>query len=179
MQRGGASLALEAKQQICELYDVVFSSQPFVWNPRDSREHSDTLDRLMAQDTFEVTVAFDNSNVVGFAYGHRLPVNHGWWSGFSEALPADFTREWEGRTFTLDDFAVTAGLRGAGIGRKLHDLLLGQRPEERAVLSVQPTAEETQCIYQHMGWSKVGRKGPMEEVEPAYWDIYVLPLSFL
>lgn len=137
------------------------------------------MEQLMRQATFEMTVAFDGPEVAGFAYGHRLPVNHGWWSGFPKPLPAEFTREWEGRTFTLVDFVVSARFRGTGIGRKLHDLLLRRRPEERAVLSVQPAAIETQQIYEHMGWAKVGRKGPIEGVQPPYWDIFVLSLALL
>ncbi len=179
IQRGDCSLARQVKEQICDLYDAVFSSSPFAWNPSDSQEHSETMDQMMSLSTFEVTVAFDGCEVVGFAYGHRLPVTHGWWSGFPEPLPADFTREWEGRTFTLVDFAVSARFRGTGVGRKLHNLLLGRRPEERAVLSVQPAATETHHIYEHMGWTRVGRKGPIEGVQPPYWDIFVLPLSAL
>lgn len=178
-QHGDGSFARQVQEQICDLYDAVFSSSPFVWNPSDSREHKRTMEELMDQATFEATIAFNGSEVVGFAYGHRLPVSHGWWSGFSGSLRADFTREWEGRTFTLVDFAVSASFRGVGIGRKLHDLLLGRRPEERAVLSVQPTATETHHIYEHMGWTKVGRKGPIRGVQPPYWDIFVLPLSVL
>jgi GNAT superfamily N-acetyltransferase len=179
IRHGDYSLAREVKQQICDLYDAVFSSHPFVWNSGDSQSHSEELEKLMSLSTFEATVAFADHKVVGFAYGHRLPVTHGWWSGFPEPLPEDFTKEWDGRTFTLVDYAVNPRYRGIGVGRRLHDGVLAARPEERAVLSVQPTAVETELIYEHMGWTRVGRKGPLEGVLPPYWDIFCLQLSSL
>ncbi|WP_223852996.1 GNAT family N-acetyltransferase [Microbispora bryophytorum] len=87
---------------------------------------------------------------------------------------SEITDEWDGRTFTLTSLAVLPDQRGRGIGKQLINHLLGTRTEERAVLSVQPTALETQSIYRHLGWRQVGRNGPLPGVTPPRWDVYVL-----
>jgi ribosomal protein S18 acetylase RimI-like enzyme len=177
IERGARDLAGSLTDQICRLYDTVFSAPPFVWSPNDSDDHRRMLMDLLADETFAILIAREGRELVGFAYGHRLPVAHGWWSGFPTPLPKQFTAEREGRTFTLTDFGVDRRYRGRGIGRQLHDTLLSSRMEERAVLSVQPTALDTKEIYVHLGWQHVGRKGPLEGVHPSYWDIYVHPLA--
>jgi GNAT superfamily N-acetyltransferase len=177
VELGGGELAAGLADRICQLYDAVFSAPPFTWSPGDSDEHRRMLTDLLADKTFAIAVAREGGELAGFAYGCRLPVTHGWWGGFPQPLPAAFTAEREGRTYTLTDFAVEPALRGRGIGRQLHDALLDSREEERAVLSVQPTALATQQIYLHWGWRHVGRKGPLADAHPPYWDIYVRSLA--
>lgn len=162
---------------ICDLYAVTFSSPPFVWTDGDDAEQRAMLTEALTSPTFDATVATAEQDVVGFAYGRRLPVNHGWWQDFTIALPPEVTAEWEGRTFALLDWAVAAKHRRGGIGRRLLDDLLARRREQRAILSVQPTAVDTQAIYHHLGWRKIGRKGPMPRVRPPYWDIYARSLE--
>ncbi|GAA5199609.1 hypothetical protein GCM10023322_75640 [Rugosimonospora acidiphila] len=171
---GGRGLADALHGQICELYDAVFSQPPFIWTANDSQEHGQELAALRTDPTFGLAVAMRGDELVGFAYGVRLPVDHGWWTGFPEPLPDDLTREWEARTFALIDFAVHSGHRGKGFGRRLLEVLLRSRSEQRTILSVQPTATDTQAVYQHLGWRSLGRKGPLEGMRPAYWDIYLL-----
>ena len=179
IERGAGELAARYIDQLCHLYDAIFSMPPFTWSPEDSGDHRRMLTDLLTNATFAVTIAREGQELVGFAYGHRLPVTHGWWSGFPAPLPKEFTTERQGRTFTLTDFGVDGRYRGQGIGRQLHNTLLNSRSEERAVLSVQPTALETKQVYEHWGWRHVGRKGPLEGVHPSYWDIYVclLPVA--
>ncbi|WP_458076529.1 hypothetical protein [Streptomyces sp. EMB26] len=52
------------------------------------------------------------------------------------------------------------------------EALLRDREEQRAILSVQPTALATQRLYRHWGWTHVGRKGPLAGVTPPCRDIY-------
>jgi GNAT superfamily N-acetyltransferase len=177
IEGGDGELAGRWLEQICDLYDAVFSEQPFVWSPEDSAAHRRLLTELTSDPTLGITIAWQDGDLVGFAYGYRLPATHAWWSGFPAPLPDDFVAEWEGRTFTLADFGVERLSRGRGIGRRLHDSLLAGRSEERVVLSVQPTALLTRQIYERWGWHHVGRKGPMADVRPPYWDIYVRPLG--
>ena len=44
-----------------------------------------------------------------------------------------------------------------GIAQALHDLILANRPEERATLTVLPTATPAQNAFQKWGWRKVAR----------------------
>ncbi|WP_035698770.1 GNAT family N-acetyltransferase, partial [Glycomyces tenuis] len=92
-------------------------------------------------------------------------------------LPEEVTTEWEGRTFALVDLAVAEPHRGRGIGRGLIETLLSSRGESRAVLTVQPTAQRTQAIYRHLGWKRMGRKGPFDGALSRYWDLYAIDLA--
>jgi ribosomal protein S18 acetylase RimI-like enzyme len=169
----GAESAEKYHDCICRLYGETFSAPPFLWSQHDAVDHSQLLSTIRRDPTFDIELAIAAYAVIGFAYGYRLPVNHGWWEGFPTSLPVDTTKEWEGRTFALIDFAVDRAWRGLGIGHQLLDNLLTRRRERRAILSVQPTAVEIQQIYVHWGWCKVGQKGPIPAVNPAYWDIFV------
>jgi GNAT superfamily N-acetyltransferase len=173
---GDGALARQHGVNICRLYQAVFSATPFVWSDGDAESHQQMLTEMSSDRTFGVALAFDGTATVGFAYGHRLPVAHGWWRDFAVELPENFAAEWEGRTFALIDLAVAAGHRGRGVGGRLLRRLLGSRAEERAVLSVQPTALDTHRIYEHLGWQRIGQKGPIPGVSPAYWIIYALDL---
>lgn len=154
----GGRLAAIHHGRICALYDSVFSAEPFVWSDSDSGEHDTLLRGLSQRDDFTIAVATAGTELVGFAYGHTLPVDHGWWKGLETPLASDFVSEWPGKTFALIDFAVVESWRGRGIGTTLLRDLLVSRHEERAVLSVQRTAEATRRIYLHLGWHVVGAK---------------------
>ena len=58
-------------------------------------------------------------------------------------------------TFQLLDGAQAAAL--AGELEALHDLILSNRREERATLTVLPTARAAQNAFQNWGWRKVAR----------------------
>ncbi|GLX96612.1 GNAT family N-acetyltransferase [Herbidospora sp. NBRC 101105] len=159
---------------ICAIHDDVFLREPFAWTPQTSQENAEELHRLAGDPSFGVAIAWHSGEAVGYAYGHRLPPDHGWWRAIPESLPAEFTDEWDSRTFALVSLAVLPNWRGHGIGGRLIDSLLGSRSEERAVLSVQPTALSTQSIYRHLGWRLIGRNGPFTGITPPRWDVYVL-----
>ncbi len=174
LESKGGELPPDWFTAICTIHDEIFLQAPFAWTPDTSRENAEDLRRLTEDPTFGVVVAHHDSELIGYAYGHRLPTDHGWWRAIPEPLPSEFTDEWDGRTFTLTSLAVLPDQRGRGIGKQLINHLLATRTEERAVLSVQPTALGTQSIYRHLGWRQVGRNGPLPGVTPPHWDVYVL-----
>ena len=70
---------------------------------------------------------------------------------------------------------VRAPWRRQGIGAALHDLVLRDRPEERATLTVPPAAAPAQAAFRAWGWRKVARTreaGPGSSV----CDVLVRPL---
>lgn len=172
-ESGGASLTSHWEEALCALHDSVFAHPPFAWAPDQSASHRATLATLRHDPTFGAVVAHTGSALAGFAYGHRLPADHGWWRDFPRELPAELRQEWDGRTFALITLAVDPPWRRAGVGSHLVDLLLEGRTEQRAVLSVQPAAVGAHRFYQACGWQWVGRKGPLPGVTPPCWDIYL------
>ena len=75
----------------------------------------------------------------------------------------------------MTDLLVRASWRRQGIGRALHDLLLADRPEERATLTVLPAAAPAQTALARWGWRKAARargSGPGSSVS----DVLIIPL---
>ena len=170
---GGPELGRPILDAICELYDEVFSSPPFFWREDESELHRERLNNLLDDPTFGVAAAWVGEEPVGFAYGVAVPPDTKRWSRLTMGLAEHVTTEWPGRTFLLFDFAVRQTSRGRGIGRRLHDTLLGSRAEERATLTVQPTAVATKQIYEHWGWRQVGQiEGGPTSAAPTF-DAYL------
>jgi ribosomal protein S18 acetylase RimI-like enzyme len=176
VQVGSRADAARLFEPICKLYDLVFSQPPFRWTDEESQHHREFLSSLMENPTFGIATAEADQQLVGFAYGYQLPPDTRWWQNFLEPVPGDVAREWPGRTFALIDLAVDHAWRGHGLGRKLTGMLLASRDEQRATLSVQPTATDTQAFYVHLGWRGVGRKKMPPGVVSPFFDIYVVDL---
>jgi len=175
---GDGQRAAELLDPICALYDAVFSRPPFHWTAQHSEQHRERLEQLVSNPTFGLATAqADDGRLVGFAYGVALKPDTRWWHGFTEPLPAEVTEEWSGRTFALIDLAVAVERRRQGIGRGLLELLLGSRREQRATLSVQPVAADTQAFYERLGWRLVGRVAGAPGESSPWYDVYVLPLQ--
>ncbi len=95
--------------------------------------------------------------LVGYAAGFPLRPSTSWWRQLTTALPEEVTAEHPGRTFAVTDVQVRAPWRRQGIGAALHDLVLRNRPEERATLTVLPSATPAQAAFRAWGWRKVAR----------------------
>ncbi|WNI14698.1 GNAT family N-acetyltransferase [Actinacidiphila sp. ITFR-21] len=127
---------------------------------------------------FDLVTAHAANMLVGFAFGYRLKAGDThWWGGVEPEPYADFLAESGSRTFVLSEIEVRRTWQSQGIGRRLHDALLGDRPEERATLATGPDAP-AQAVYEGWGWRKVGRiPGDDGDYLSAY-DLFVLPLDF-
>jgi ribosomal protein S18 acetylase RimI-like enzyme len=173
LDAGGVDLARPLLDPICDLYDAVFSVPPFFWREDESVLHRERLEGLLDNPTFSVVVARRADELVGFAYGFALPTETKRWTYLTEPLPAQVAAEWPGRTFVLFDYAVDQRRRGQGIGRALHDTLLARRPEERATLTVQPTAIDTKRLYERWGWYQVGQMEGGGSAAAPMFDVYL------
>jgi hypothetical protein len=170
---GGAALARPLLEPICALYDEVFSAPPFFWREDESELHRQRLLRLLDDPTFGIAVAQAGGELAGFAYGFGVPPDTTRWDGLIGEASSELVAEWPARTFLLFDYGVQVTWRGRGVGRKLHDGLLGSRDEERATLTVQPTAKDTKAIYEHWGWRQVGQVDGGPTAAAPVFDVYV------
>jgi ribosomal protein S18 acetylase RimI-like enzyme len=109
------------------------------------------------QPGFVLAEARHGGYLVGYASGMPLRPSTSWWRDLTTPLPDEVTAEHPGRTFALVDLLVRASWRRQGIGQILHDLILRNRPEERATLTVLPAATPAQNAFQKWGWRKVAR----------------------
>jgi GNAT superfamily N-acetyltransferase len=101
-----------------------------------------------------------------------------WWRGLTTPLPDEVTAEHAGRTFAVTELLVRASWRRQGIGRELHELLLGGRAEERATLTVPPGAGAAQAAFRSWGWRKLARTRNDEGGGPVL-DVLVTELPWL
>jgi GNAT superfamily N-acetyltransferase len=109
------------------------------------------------QPGFVLAEARHGGFLVGYAFGMPLRPSTDWWRYLTAPLPEAVTAEHPGRTFALVELAVRASWRRQGIGRALHDLILRDRSEERAALTVPPAATPAQSAFRNWGWRKVAR----------------------
>ncbi len=109
------------------------------------------------QPGFALAEARHGGYLVGYASGMPLRPSTSWWRGLTTPLPPEATAEYPGRTFALTELLVRASWRRQGIGRELHDLLLGGRAEERATARVVPGAVAAQRAFASRGWRKAAR----------------------
>src|SRR5260370_6534279 len=96
------------------------------------------------QPGFVLAEARHGGYLVGFASGMPLRPSTSWWRDLTTPLPDEVTTEHPGRTFALVELLVRPSWRRPGIAQTLHDLILAKRPEERATLTVPPTAAPAQ-----------------------------------
>ena len=112
---------------------------------------------LRRQPGFVLAEARHGGYLVGYAFGAPLRPSTSWWRQLTTPLPEEVTTEHPGRTFALVELAVRPAWRRQGIAGALHDLILENRPEERATLTVPPTATAAQSAFRTWGWRKVAR----------------------
>jgi GNAT superfamily N-acetyltransferase len=130
------------------------------------------------QPGFVLAEARHGGYLVGYAFGMPLRPSTSWWRYLTTPLPGEITTEHPGRTFALAELVVRASWRRQGIGQALHDLILGHRPEERAAVTVLPTATPAQDAFRKWGWRKIARTRGERAEEPVS-DVLVttLPLG--
>lgn len=159
---------------VCDLYEAVFSLPPFNGDEEEFAYIRRSYPKLAQRPGFWLTTARTAKELIGFGYGYPLQADTRWWHGLTEPVSDELARETGHRTFALIDYGVLPAWRGHGVGRMIHDELLGGSGAERATLSVQPKAEQTQAIYRRWGWRKVASIKMDPPVPAPVFDILLL-----
>ena len=144
--------------------------------PDDTEPFAGRFGVQRRQPGFVLAEARHGGYLVGYAFGMPLRPSTSWWRHLTTPLPGEVTAEHPGRTFALAELLVRASWRRQGIGRALHDLILQDRPEERAVLTVPPAATPAQNAFRKWGWRKVARTRGEQPGSPVS-DVLVTVLS--
>ncbi|WP_280695473.1 GNAT family N-acetyltransferase [Kitasatospora sp. GP82] len=119
------------------------------------------VDHWSGLDGFSCVVGFDDGQPVGFAYGAPLGAGREWWREHIDPAPAAAS------TFGLSEIMVRPRWRKTGISQRLHDELIDRRPEDLAVLLVDPDHPKVQALYESWGYRKVGDRQPFPD-SPKY-----------
>lgn len=142
--------------ELHDIYAEVYAGPPYLRDD-DAGEFAHRFQVQRRQPGFVLAEARSGGYLVGYATGMPLRPSTSWWRGLTTPLPEEVTAEHLGRTFALTELLVRASWRRQGIGRALHDLVLSNRPEERATLTVLPAATPAQSAFQKWGWRKIAR----------------------
>src|SRR5579863_297397 len=166
--------AAEHTGELHEIYAEVYAGPPYLHDD-DAAQFAHRFLVQRRQPGFALAEARSGGYLVGYATGMPLRPATSWWRELTTALPEDVTAEHPGRTFALTELLVRASWRRQGIGRALHDLVLSSRPEERATLTVLPTATPAQSPFQRWGWRKVARTRAPRQGSPVA-DVLLIDL---
>jgi ribosomal protein S18 acetylase RimI-like enzyme len=147
--------AAEHADELQALHAEVYAEPPY--DRDDAGRSADRFRVQRRQPGFVLAEARHGGYLVGYATGMPLRPSTSWWRELTTTLPDQLTAEYAGRTFALTDLLVRASWRRQGIGRTLHDLILQDRREERATLTVLPAAAAAQRAFRDWGWRKVAR----------------------
>ena len=172
----GAQAAAHAVE-LQALHAEVYADPPYGRND-DAARFAGRFRVQRRQPGFVLAEARHGGYLVGYAAGMPLRPSTSWWRDLTPPLPDEVTAEHPGRTFALADLLVRASWRRQGIARTLHDLILANRPEERATLTVLPAAIPAQNAFRSWGWRKVARTRDSHPGSPVS-DVLVttLPVS--
>ena len=143
-------------EELQALHAEVYEAPPYR-RAGDATQFAGRFRVQRRQPGFVLAEARHGGYLVGYALGLPLRPATSWWADLTTPLPDDVTAERPGRTFAVADLLVRAPWRRQGIGRALHDLILSDRPEERATLTVVPAATAAQAAFRSWGWRKVAR----------------------
>ncbi|MFJ5923135.1 GNAT family N-acetyltransferase [Kitasatospora sp. NPDC092948] len=119
------------------------------------------VDHWTGMDGFSCVVAHDDDRPVGFAYGAPLADGREWWRDHMAPTPGASS------TYAVSELMVRPRWRKTGTAARLHDELLGGRPEHLAVLLVDTEHPKVQALYERWGYRKVGDRQPFAD-SPVY-----------
>lgn len=169
-QRGAA----EARHKVGALLGAAFSGPPYDRPPNEVEGMLKRYDRHAHKQGFRLVLALDHGHPVASVYGFRLPADTAWWKETLEPVPDEVAFEDGERTFAVFELAVAPDRRREHLGARVHEELLRDRPEQRAVLNVRQDAEAAQAAYKAWGYRRVTSLIPWDNA-PLY-DVMVLDL---
>lgn len=127
----------------------------------------DRLEAYAARDGFSLITGHMKDELVGYTLGYTLPPGARWWQGFRGDVDPKMLEEDGRRTFAVNELMVLSARRRRGYAHTLHDVLLADRPEERATLLVRPDNIPARTAYLKWGWYVLGDLQPFDDA-PVY-----------
>jgi GNAT superfamily N-acetyltransferase len=150
--------ALAHLDELRDLYLDVYAEPPYEWGTEHASLFVDRFKVQARQDGFALVEARHGTELAGIAFGVTLKPSTPWWHNLLEPVPLAITEERPGRTFAVVELLTRKPWRRQHIAQTMHDLLLSNRQEERATLTVLPAALPARKAYAKWGWQKIGQK---------------------
>ena len=164
--------ALDAASQraVARVYAAAFSEPPYREGPEEVVGFARRLPLDAALPGFRLAVASDGDGVAGFAYGYDMVPEPGEWFERLAAHLGGRAAVWLEDCFWFVELAVLPSRRRRGIGRRLHDEVMGATGRRRALLTAHSRATAARRLYRTSGWLTLANPFPL----PGVPDPYVL-----
>ena len=140
------------------LYREVYADPPYEWGDEYAALFAERFQVQHGQPGFALAEARQGTELAGYCFGVTLQPSTPWWQHLLTPVPEDVTTEYPGRTLAVVELLVRPPWRRRHIAQTMHDMLLRDRPEQRATLTVLPAALPAQRAYAKWGWRTVTRK---------------------
>jgi|tagenome__1003787_1003787.scaffolds.fasta_scaffold20562612_2 ribosomal protein S18 acetylase RimI-like enzyme len=106
---------------------------------------------------FRLARAFDDGDLVGFAYGYQGEPGQWWTDNAGKVLDRQAASTWLGGHFEVVSIGVVPPARGSGVGRGLLRALTEGLPHERLLLMTTSDASDpARRLYSSEGWRVIG-----------------------
>jgi len=140
---------------ILKVYREAFGGPPYFEGPEHFERFNASLTSHAGRPGFHCCVARkpDGGQVVGFAYGYSGLPGGWWWDTVASALDKESAACWLEGCFEFVELAVTPACQRKGIGKLLHNALLGDIPHRTAVLSTLDADTPARRLYERMNWT--------------------------
>lgn len=162
--------------EICVVYADAYGQVPGEDSALKVSAFRGRATKALTRPGYDLMTAHEGDELAGFVFGYALTADTHWWDDLTPRPSPDFLRENGTRTFVMAEIEVGQKWQGSGVGRALHDAILGRRGEERATLATGPGAETARAIYERWGWQKVGTVPGTPGDYFSEYTLYVLPL---
>ena len=144
--------ALALTKQMRELYAEVYAEPPYCEGPQFVARFTEHYTEELDLPGFSLTAATDGELLLGACYGWTMVAGR-WFSSPTVEPPAEIMNV---EKFAIMEWMVRQPHRQLGIGRKLLDLVLTDRPEPYAILASNPDAPARQIYEKRLGWQFCG-----------------------
>lgn len=142
------------RRELVEVYRQAFRPPPYEKGENVVRQFNNTLKRHTQRDGFRCVAALtsDGSGLAGFGYGYTSQSGQWWHDQVVPKLDPEIVQTWFSNAFEIVELAVRPAMQGRGVGRRLHDELLGPVPHRTAVLSTLDADTRGSRLYRKRGW---------------------------
>jgi GNAT superfamily N-acetyltransferase len=153
--------------EVASVYAAAFAGPPYSRGPAHVQGFQDALRRHVDRSGFVALGALVRDRIVGFTYGYTTDRDQ-WWHEQVRAALGTRADRWLTDAFEYVELALEPRWRRLGIGRRLHDALLGSQSHPRAVLSTIDAVTAGRRLYESAGWQVLVRGFRFERTAARY-----------
>jgi GNAT superfamily N-acetyltransferase len=144
------------------VYVAAFAQPPYGEGEEQGAAFAERVERYARErDGFRFVVAVEDSKVMGVCLAVLAGPGDWWRDKAAAALERAVADRWLGGScLEVVHVAVPPFAQRRGIGRLMHDVLIGGRPAPTGILACHPAAVPAQLFYQALGWTVLTRNFP-------------------